>query len=128
VSFYYSNSLFTLPLERYKPAHEEKDEKFMDHTGRVYQDFEDWKINNTLPATQILYPRNGHLKLKENDEHKPDSVLENSAECSRPVKTLMACDVASGVLGLAAGIGVTVATGKNNNFHCSSYINDKFTF
>jgi Domain of unknown function (DUF4781) len=112
ISFFYSNSLFTLPLYRFKPIHDEKEEKFMDHTGRVYQDFEDWKLNNTLPATKILYPRDGHLKLKDNEESKPDSVMEDSAECSRPVKTLIACDVASGVLGIAAGIGATVATGN----------------
>lgn len=112
VSFFYTNALFTLPLFRFKPVHDEKEEKFMDHTGRVYQDFEDWKVNNTLPATQILYPRDGHLKLKNDEEAKPDSVLEDSAECSRPVKTLMACDIASGALGLAAGIGATVATGE----------------
>lgn len=114
VSFYYTNSLFTLPLFRFKPLHDEKEEKFMDHTGRVYQNFEDWKSNNTLPATQILYPRDGHLKLKENEEGKPDCVLENSAECARPVKTLIACDIASGALGIAAGIGATVATGKSS--------------
>lgn len=113
ISFYYTNALFTLPLYRFKPNHEEKEEKFMDHTGRVYQDFEDWKVNNVLPATKILYPRDGHLKLKQsdNEESKVDSVLEDSAECSRPVKTLMACDLASGALGLAAGIGATIATG-----------------
>lgn len=112
VSFYYTNSLFTLPLFRFKPIHDEKEDKFMDHTGRVYHSFEDWKINNNLPATQILYPRDGHLKLKENEEGKPDCVLEDSAECSRPVKTLLACDIASGALGLAAGIGATIATGE----------------
>lgn len=112
ISFFYSNSLFTLPLYRFKPNHDEKEEKFMDHTGRVYQDFDDWKANNTLPATQILYPRDGHLKIKKNEESKPDSVMEDSAECGRPVKTLIACDVASGVLGIAAGIGATVATGN----------------
>lgn len=113
VSFYYTNSLFTLPLYRFKPNHDEKEEKFMDHTGRVYHSFEDWKTNNLLPATKILYPRDGHLKLKANEEGKPDCVLEDSAESSRPVKTLLACDIASGALGLAAGIGVTVATGES---------------
>lgn len=113
VSFFYTNALFTLPLYRFKPVGNEKEEKFMDHTGRVYQDFEDWKANNTLPATKILYPSDGHLKLKKGTEEdsKADGVFEDSAECSRPVKTLMACDIASGALGLAAGIGVTMATG-----------------
>lgn len=112
ISFYYSDSLFTLPLYRFIPNNaEEKVEKYMDHTGRVYKNFEDWRLNNTLPATQLLYPRNGHLKLKNNSEGKVDCVLEDSAECSRPVKTLMACDIASGTLGLLAGIGATIATG-----------------
>ncbi|CRK92697.1 CLUMA_CG006347, isoform A [Clunio marinus] len=111
VSFFYSDSLFTLPLFRFKPSHDEKEEKFIDHTGRVYQNIEDWKMNNTLPATKILYPRDGHLKLKPNEKNKLDVAFEDSAECNRPVKTLMACDIASGALGLAAGIGVTLATG-----------------
>lgn len=109
ISFFYSGSLFSLPLYRFIPRHGEKVEHFMDHTGRVYKDFEDWKLNNTLPAVEILYPRNGHLTLGR--EGKPDCVLEKSAECSRPVKTLMACDIASGTLGILAGIGATVATG-----------------
>lgn len=113
ISFYYTNALFTLPLFRFKVSHEDKEEKFMDHTGRVYTSFEDWRSNNILPATKILYPRDGHLKLKANEEGKPDCVLEDSAECSRPVKTLMACDIASGALGIAAGIGATIATGGN---------------
>lgn len=111
ISFYYSESLFTLPLYRFIPNHDEKDVKFMDHTGRVYKDFEDWRLNNNLPAVQILYPRNGYLTLKKDSEGKVDCVLEESAECSRPVKTLMACDIASGTLGLLAGIGAGIATG-----------------
>lgn len=111
VSFYYSEALFTLPLYRFIPNHEEKAEKFMDHTGRVYKDFDDWRANNVLPAVKILYPSNGHLTLKQNSEGKVDCVLEDSAECSRPVKTLMAFDIASGTLGLIAGIGATIATG-----------------
>lgn len=111
ISFFYTGSLFTLPLYRFKPVHDEKEEKFMDHTGRVYHDFDDWLKNNTLPATKILYPRDGHLRLRQNEEGKPDCVLEDSAESSRPVKTLLACDIASGALGLAAGVGVTIATG-----------------
>lgn len=111
ISFYYSESLFTLPLYRFIPNHDEKTEKYMDHTGRVYKDFDDWRANNTLPAVKILYPKNGHLTLKKNSEAKVDCVLEDSAECSRPVKTLLACDIASGTLGLIAGIGATVATG-----------------
>lgn len=115
ISFYYTDSLFTLPLYRFKPIHDEKEEKFMDHTGRVYVDFADWLQNNTLPATKILYPSDGHLKLKENEFNKPDVILEDSAECSRPVKTLMACDIASGFVGVATGIGLTMATGKKEN-------------
>jgi Domain of unknown function (DUF4781) len=111
ISFYFSESLFTLPLYRFKKNHDEKEEKFMDHTGRVYRDFEDWRENNTLPATQILYPRNGHLSLKKNQEGKVDCVLEDSAECCRPVKTLMALDIASGTVGILGGVAATIATG-----------------
>jgi hypothetical protein len=111
ISFFYSETLFTLPLFRFKLKHDEKTTKFMDHTGRIYKDFDDWKANNVLPATKILFPNDGHLKLKKSEEGKVDCVLEDSAECSRPVKTLMACDIASGAIGIAAGIGATIATG-----------------
>lgn len=111
ISFYYTDAFFTLPLYRFRPSQNDKDEKFMDHTGRVYSDFEDWRINNNLPATKILYPKDGHLKLMMNEEKKPHCVLEDSAECSRSSKTLMAMDVASGALGIMAGIGATVVTG-----------------
>lgn len=111
ISFFFSESLFTLPLYRFKPRHDEKAEHFMDHTGRVYKDFDDWRSNNTLPATKILYPHNGQLSLRSCEENKPYAVMEDSAECSRPVKTLMACDIASGTLGILAGIGATVVTG-----------------
>lgn len=108
IAFFYSDSLFILPLYRFRHV---KDERFMDHTGRVYKTFEDWRQNNNLPATKILYPRDGHLRLKQNEEGKVDCVLEDSAECARPVKTLMACDIASGTLGILAGIGAAIATG-----------------
>ena len=113
ISFFFTDAFFTLPLFRFKTSYDDKEEKFMDHTGRVYTSFEDWRSNNTLPATKLLYPRDGHLKMKssEVEDEKPDCVLEDSAECARPVKTLLACDIASGALGLAAGIGATIATG-----------------
>ena len=112
ISFFYSGSLITLPLFRYRVEAEEKIEKFMDHTGRVYVDFEDWLKNNTLPAVQLLYPRDGKLlKVCRDVEHSVDCVVEDSAEMQRPVKTLLACDIASGALGIIAGIGATVLTG-----------------
>lgn len=112
ISFFYSGSLITLPLYRYKVDVLEKVEKFIDHTGRIYVDFEDWINNNTLPAVKILYPRDGKLcKLSKEVEFQVDCVLDDSAEMRRPVKTLLACDIASGALGIIAGIGATVLTG-----------------
>ncbi|CAO1365840.1 unnamed protein product [Diamesa serratosioi] len=112
ISFFYSGSLITLPLFRYKIEVEGKIEQFMDHTGRVYVDFEDWLKNNTLPAVKLLYPRDGKLvKLAKDVEFQVDCVLADSAEMQRPVKTLLACDIASGALGIIAGIGATVLTG-----------------
>lgn len=112
VSFFYSDAFFTLPLFRVTTyENDNKIEKFCDHSGRVYTNIEDWRQSNTLPATKIFYPRNGHLGMKENDADKPDCVLEDSVECHRSSKTLMAMDVASGIGGLLAGVGVTVATG-----------------
>ena len=106
ISFFDSGSLITLPLFRYRIDPDVEIEKLMDHTGRVYMDFEDWLKNNTLPAVKLLYPRDGKLVNLNEDV---DCVVERSAKLQLPVKPWVS-DVASGALGLA-GIGTTVLTG-----------------
>ena len=108
ISFFYSGSLITLPLFRYKINAKKKIEKFMDHTGRVYMDFEDWIKNNTLPAVKLLYPRDGKLvNLSEDGEHQVDCVVEDSAEMQR-ILAPWACDLA---VGITTGIVATILTG-----------------
>lgn len=50
-----------LPLFR---VHTASGDKFVDNTGRSYQDFADWKANNELPPGDVTYPTDGHLTLK----------------------------------------------------------------
>jgi Domain of unknown function (DUF4781)/A nuclease of the HNH/ENDO VII superfamily with conserved WHH len=35
--------------------------KFVDHIGRKYDSFNDWKDNNKLPPGEMTYPKDGHL-------------------------------------------------------------------
>ncbi|GLS46838.1 DUF4781 domain-containing protein [Methylobacterium brachythecii] len=37
-------------------------ERYVDNTGRRYDDFEDWRTNNKLPPGTQVYPEGGHLK------------------------------------------------------------------
>ncbi|MGF3025694.1 DUF4781 domain-containing protein [Methylobacterium aquaticum] len=36
-------------------------ERYVDNTGRAYDDFEDWRTNNALPPGTQVYPEGGHL-------------------------------------------------------------------
>ncbi len=36
-------------------------ERYVDNTGRRYDDFEDWRTNNKLPPGTQVYPEGGHL-------------------------------------------------------------------
>ncbi|MGO4724054.1 MULTISPECIES: DUF4781 domain-containing protein [unclassified Inquilinus] len=58
-----------LPLFRVQTA---SGDKFVDNTGRSYQDFEDWKAHNELPPGDVTYPTDGHLTLK------PDGTVDLS--------------------------------------------------
>jgi hypothetical protein len=109
ISFYFNKSFYTLPLFRFKKMKDDSD-IFMDNIARVYKSFHDWLENNRLPACPIFYPKDGKLSLNE-DTKEVDFVLEESAESRRPVKTLMACDILYGTMGVLGGIGATVATG-----------------
>ena len=51
-------------------------EVFVDHQGRVYQSFEDWKKTNGLPSGIMVYPKNGHI---ETDPQTGMLVLEAGA-------------------------------------------------
>ncbi|MGQ4274889.1 DUF4781 domain-containing protein [Terrihabitans sp. B22-R8] len=43
-------------------------ERYVDNTGRCYNDFADWKANNKLPPGHMEYPEDGHLTADENGE------------------------------------------------------------
>jgi hypothetical protein len=40
-------------------------ERYVDNTGRRYDDFEDWRTNNALPPGTQVYPEGGHLRAGE---------------------------------------------------------------
>lgn len=110
ISFYFNKSFYTLPLFRFKKMKDDKD-LYIDNIARVYKSFQDWHENNRLPACQIYYPKDGKLAINA-ETNEVDFVLEESAESKRPVKTLLACDILYGTMGILGGIGATIATGE----------------
>lgn len=67
------NELVQLPLFRVESGGQTR---FVDNTGRRYDNFEDWKDNNELPAGTVTYPRDGHLSLDANG--RPQTVTEDT--------------------------------------------------
>ena len=108
ISLFYKECFYTFPLFRFKQNKNDAD-KFIDNIGRVYTSFDDWLVNNRLPNCEIIYPKDGQLTLHENGE--VEHVCAVSAEALRPVKTLLACDILSGTIGVGATIAATIATG-----------------
>lgn len=53
LQLYAKGKLYSLSLFRIKVK---KNEKFVDHIGRVYSNFLDWKQNNVLPPGKVCYP------------------------------------------------------------------------
>lgn len=49
-----------LPLFRVVDS-ESGAERFVDNTGRTYDDFDDWRSNNRLPPGNMTYPVDGHI-------------------------------------------------------------------
>ncbi|MGO1073884.1 DUF4781 domain-containing protein [Inquilinus sp. CA228] len=60
---YSSNASGPVQLTLFR-VHTASGDKFVDNTGRSYQDFEDWKAHNELPPGDVTYPTDGHLTLK----------------------------------------------------------------
>lgn len=53
-----------LPLFRVTDA--SGTERFVDNTGRRYENFDDWRQNNKLPPGHMTYPEGGHLTVDDN--------------------------------------------------------------
>ena len=81
-------------------------ERFVDHTGRVYRDFESWQRENRLPATDILVATGGHL-TKGIDGKAQITAFSNR----RPGNTIIPI-IDTGVMLLGAGAGVAALIGS----------------
>ena len=60
---------------------------YVDHMGRVYKDWKDWKTNNTLPMLKYGYPTNGYFSCdpyshKFDMSKEPCVTFDNSPNCS----------------------------------------------
>jgi Domain of unknown function (DUF4781) len=84
-------------------------DQFVDKTGRVYQDFQDWKDNNKLPAGRVSYFADGHISEKK--DGKPNIVTENThAVVDTPLEHIKQVGdwVATGV-GIVVGVAAVGA-------------------
>ncbi len=100
----------TLPLFRVEDGNGNL--RFVDHVGRRYDNFGDWRDNNTLPPGTMSFPSDGHLAAGGNGKPRfetantpetPDTFWENYG---RPVARGLAIG-----LGVAGGIVLIVGTG-----------------
>jgi LAS superfamily LD-carboxypeptidase LdcB len=100
----------TLPLFRVTDAR--GNERFVDHTGRKYDSFQDWKENNQLPPGTMSFPKDGHLtmdaagKVRFESGNTPDTKDTFWENYGKPVLT----GVAIG-LGVVGGAILIVGTG-----------------
>ncbi len=93
-----------LPLFRVQTA---AGDKYVDNTGRSYENFQDWKEHNQLPPGLMVYPENGHLQTDERG-----SLKLSSGETPKSGDTVgKILDYASLVGGVIAGGAVIIGTG-----------------
>ena len=56
-----SQSTGPVSLQLYKVEGQNGQSRYVDNTGRVYKNFEDWKSSNQLPPGKMTYPAGGQL-------------------------------------------------------------------
>jgi hypothetical protein len=91
-----------LPLFRVTGA--DGQERFVDNTGRSYDNFEDWRTENKLPPGSMTYPEDGHLRTGADGE-----VVLGHGNTPETVDTFG--EHLSGVVDKAALVGGIVAGG-----------------
>ncbi|XP_053979725.1 uncharacterized protein LOC128876923 [Hylaeus volcanicus] len=87
---------------------------YIDNSGRIYQSWNDYLSNNTLPKTVMIVPKNGfyqhdpHYKITKQSSVVWTEMLQSPA-CSVKTKFLNVIDTATSALSLttAATLGVT---------------------
>nr|XP_012139832.1 PREDICTED: uncharacterized protein LOC100883844 [Megachile rotundata] len=88
---------------------------YIDNEGRIYQNWQDYLENNTLPKCTMFLPKDGvyqcnpHCRVSEYSSQVWVQEL-NSPACAVKKSVLTALDVAANTLSLGAGIGLGVAT------------------
>jgi Domain of unknown function (DUF4781) len=81
--------------------------RFVDHAGRFYQNFEEWKKTNKLPSGLMIYPEEGHLRTDRNGKLK----LANGPTPESGHTASKIVDYAALVGGIIAGGAVILGTG-----------------
>ncbi|MCL1960372.1 MAG: DUF4781 domain-containing protein, partial [Desulfovibrionaceae bacterium] len=95
-------------LQLYK-AQANGQSRYVDNTGKVYKDFEDWKADNDLPAGKMTYPANGQIgapgqtRLETADTPNGRDTLWNHTKNILDDAALIGGVVASGVILLGSG-------------------------
>lgn len=86
-------------------------ERYVDNTGRRYDDFEDWRTNNKLPPGTQVYPENGHLTAGEDGKValKQDNTPQTVDTFGERLTSVI--DTAALVGGIVAGGVLIVGTG-----------------
>lgn len=80
------------------------EDRFVDHLGRRYDSFDDWRNNNQLPSGRMIFPEDGHLT-----ENEDGSVALEEAATPSTVDTFW--EHLSRFADTAALVGGTIAGG-----------------
>lgn len=98
-----------LPLFRVTDA--SGTERFVDNTGRRYENFQDWRENNALPPGHMVYAEDGHLtagadgQVRLGEGNTPDTVDSFGEHLTSALDTaaLVGGVIAGGVLIIGSG-------------------------
>jgi hypothetical protein len=105
-----AKTILQLPL--FRVTGKDGKDRFVDESGRLYQDTADWKANNKLPPGRVSYFADGHIHINDAKDAKPKVITENSHAVidttGERVKSV--ADTVLPWLGIAAG-AVLIASG-----------------
>lgn len=83
---------------------------YVDAQKRVYNNWEDWKTNNTMPMLKYAFPRRGFFTSSPNhnyefdEEKEPDVEFASSPACSTTSRVLGTTDTVTGLTALGCGV------------------------
>ena len=117
--FYSHESTGTVQFSLFRVVDEEDPsvERFVDHQGRIYEDFDHWKTTNKLPPGSVVFPTDGHVGnelTRRNTPETPDTFRERAEQVINTA-SLVGGVVAGGILiagsgGLATPVVVGAGT------------------